>query len=76
MGGTLKASINRYLNCSIDGLVHQYEEIWSCSTWKDGIGQPVYLNRRGWIRLLSPEEDLTGLIRKMYLLAEDHLNMY
>ena len=27
--------VNRYFSCNIDGLVHQYEEIWSRSMWQD-----------------------------------------
>ena len=35
MGASFKVLKNRYLRWSIDGLVHQYEEIWSRSTWQD-----------------------------------------
>ena len=31
----MQVLINTYLSCNIDGLVHQYEEIWSQSTWQD-----------------------------------------
>ena len=34
-GASLYVSIIRYLSCKIDGLVHQYEEVWSGSTWQD-----------------------------------------
>ena len=34
-GAPLQVVIHSHLSFSIDGVVHQNEEIWSCSLWKD-----------------------------------------
>ena len=73
---SLDVSINSYLNCFIDKLVHQYEEIWSPTKGQDSSQCLTGLLELSRLDLTSfTRMRLNWLDQKNIVIDEDHLNI-